>query len=190
MLGVSWVDDQDVRSVSVELTLLKTMICRNRDDINMVRMGLVGLNTMALVGGLQLMLGCAQSPSWTAHPPSAVLIEANLDAPIQLQPQQSARFEETFQVEFLHVSEDSRCPANARCIQSGQVVAAFKLWHPGLHAQTRTLELTLNPAQVPLALQTVGEYTLQLAQVAPYPTAAGVPSALDYTVTIRVSKEP
>lgn len=88
-------------------------------------------------------------------------------------------------VEFIEVTEDSRCPANVTCIWAGQakVVVALSTSDGtdlGQH------ELLLGPFMVDQEAVTIGEYTINLVTLDPYPGTVEVINEADYTATLIV----
>jgi hypothetical protein len=90
----------------------------------------------------------------------------------------------TVTVKLIGVTEDTRCPINAMCIQVGDAYVAVEVSAPGTR---RELELQLlNPTN--RATQLRG-YTIEVQEVTPYPYTIEPPRPRDYRVTFRVSKD-
>ncbi|RMH70151.1 MAG: hypothetical protein D6675_10130 [Gemmatimonadetes bacterium] len=68
---------------------------------------------------------------------------------------------------FAEVVEDSRCPQQVECVWEGQVVIKLKL--QASNNPPQEIELTLRAGHPESAVQTVGEYTIELLNVHPYP---------------------
>ena len=88
-------------------------------------------------------------------------------------------------LEFLEVTEDSRCPANVVCVWAGQaklVIAAIDGGRDlGKH------ELVLDPTGANLNGVELGKYSVALVALNPYPSASySIPNS-DYVATISVS---
>lgn len=85
---------------------------------------------------------------------------------------------------FGEVVEDSRCPANAMCVQQGQAVVAGELVAGGAPAPYR---LTLGANEADAAL-TAGDYTVRVVALDPYPGTAEQIAPEDYRLTLLVEK--
>lgn len=81
-------------------------------------------------------------------------------------------------IEFVEVVEESRCPADATCIWQGRAVVAFEL-----DGQRFKVAFLGEPASVE-----VGEYTVTVHEVQPYPLASQPADDAEYVVTVSVSK--
>jgi hypothetical protein len=91
-------------------------------------------------------------------------------------------------VRFTDVLEDSRCPMEVECFWTGQARIAIQV-QPAGHEPTST-EFNTNPAPGQ-NVQTVrvGEYTIHLRSLDPYPRTIDEAMALeDYTATLSVQK--
>jgi hypothetical protein len=87
-------------------------------------------------------------------------------------------------VTFVEVLEDSRCPADAVCVWAGQVQVLVEVAY-GTEIQQYTLTAdTLLEGDVNSI--TVGEYTIKLEQVDPYPLASQLTNPADYQVTLTI----
>jgi len=86
-------------------------------------------------------------------------------------------------VKFVGVTIDTRCPANALCIQVGDAFVALETTVPG---DNREFELQiLNPAK---RSTTHGSYSIELQDVSPYPFGEPIKPA-DYRVTLRIARD-
>ena len=105
---------------------------------------------------------------------------ATLDAPIQLAPGQSAVFEaEEFEVKFVGIDSDSRCPHDVACVWAGEVVVRLTVRKDG-----RTKEVGIKETE---RLPVEG-YTVSVLEVLP-PRASSQPIApADYRVPLKVSR--
>ncbi|MCC7185171.1 MAG: hypothetical protein IT185_02935 [Acidobacteria bacterium] len=87
-------------------------------------------------------------------------------------------------VKLVGVTEDTRCPLNALCIQVGDAHVALEVSAPGTR---REVELQLlNPTN--RATQVRG-YTVEVADVTPYPYTVVPTQPGDYRVTLRVHRD-
>jgi hypothetical protein len=87
-------------------------------------------------------------------------------------------------VKLVAVTEDTRCPINAMCIQVGDAYVALEVSAPGTR---RELELQLlNPTK--RSTQFHG-YHIQVEEVTPYPYTVEPPRPRDYRVTLRVHRD-
>jgi hypothetical protein len=84
-------------------------------------------------------------------------------------------------VQFVAVSGDSRCPADATCIQGGDAVVKLQVTSAG---DTRDVELHTGHMQ-PVAS---GNLTFELLQLLPYPFSSRTIRPDEYRATMRVSR--
>lgn len=82
-------------------------------------------------------------------------------------------------VRFVAVSGDSRCPADALCIQAGDAVVKLQVTSAN---DTREVELHASNTQ-PV---TSGNLTVELLQLMPYPFSGRTIQPEEYRATIRV----
>jgi hypothetical protein len=86
-------------------------------------------------------------------------------------------------VKFVGVTIDTRCPANALCIQVGDAFVALEATVLG---GRREFELQiLNPTK---RSTTHGDYSIELQDVTPYPFGEPIKPA-DYRVTLRIARD-
>ena len=150
--------------------------------------GLILLEMIVVVGFIQPAMGGGWQLALSINRGSVTGIEATLDTPIQLKPNQIARLEpEQLHVAFVRVSDDSRCPLDAFCIQAGRITAMFELWKQGQGSQKTAISLTLQPAQEELASQQFEGYAIELLKVEPSPRTNQTIAPEDYRATIVVS---
>ncbi|NEO95257.1 MAG: hypothetical protein F6K56_35700 [Moorea sp. SIO3G5] len=144
---------------------------------------------------IQPMLGCTQATENLSKADlnqdiqaTENLVKADLNQEIQLQINQMALMEsKTMQVKVLDIVEDSRCPADAVCVQPGQVTIAFEVVKE--NSKPEEVELTLRAAQENLAVKNFDGYSMILKNVEPLPmTNQEKIIQSDYIVTIVVSK--
>ena len=85
-------------------------------------------------------------------------------------------------VRFVGVYGDSRCPADAFCIQGGDARVKIEV-HPN-HGDPSTYELhtgSMRPV-------THGRHVIALVQLAPYPFSSRTIAPEDYRATLRVTR--
>ena len=104
---------------------------------------------------------------------------AELDAPIQLAPGQSAVFAaEKLEVHFAGI-EDSRCPADVACVWAGEVVVQLAVRSDGKTTQHRVRETQS---------ATVAGYTITVLQVLPARASSQRIVPAEYRVTLKVTR--
>jgi hypothetical protein len=110
---------------------------------------------------------------------------AQVPGKIILQPGESATSaDNAITVTFIEILEDSRCPADVMCIWAGQVKVLIEVAY-GTEIQQYTLTgHTLLEGDVNSI--TVGEYTITLVQVDPYPLASQPTDAAAYQATLNI----
>lgn len=88
---------------------------------------------------------------------------------------------------FMEIVQDSRCPADAICMSSGFVQARFAIQEG---ANTREVVLTLGDMGAgDTNVMSVGEFTVTLVEVNPYPLASAPVDYSEYTVTLDLQAD-
>ena len=110
---------------------------------------------------------------------------AQIPGKVTLHPGESASDANgSIKITFIEVLEDSRCPADVMCIWAGQVNVLIEVAY-GTEIQQYTLTgHTLLEGDVNSI--TVGEHTITLVQVDPYPLASQPTEPADYQVTLTI----
>jgi hypothetical protein len=117
------------------------------------------------------LAACANSPTSPTDP-----------AIVTMAPGQSTQVG-ALSVKFIGVTIDTRCPANAMCIQVGDAYVALEA---STKLGRRDFELQiLNPTK---RSTTHGAYSIELKEVSPYPFGEPIKPA-DYRVTLRIARE-
>jgi hypothetical protein len=95
---------------------------------------------------------------------------------------------EKLRLRFTEVLEDSRCPTQVECFWTGQARIAITV-HPEGSGST-TVEFNTNPAPgQTVKLADVGQYSIELQSLDPYPQTPDDPIAFDdYRATLMVHK--
>jgi hypothetical protein len=87
-------------------------------------------------------------------------------------------------IKFVAVREDSRCPQGVQCIWAGNARIAVTLSRA--RAKAANVELNTMTGAREIAY---GNYTVELASLAPHPVQSVLPKARDYVATFVVSKK-
>ncbi|HET6732768.1 hypothetical protein [Mycobacterium sp.] len=138
---------------------------------------------LALVLGMTLV-GCHSNPKAVAEP-----VEFSLDKEFSLTGGEEATIGgEKLRLRFTEVLEDSRCPTQVECVWTGQARIAVLVQPQG--REPTTVELNTNPAPGQnVQTAQVGEYTVSLQSLDPYPQTIDESTALDqYRATLVVHK--
>lgn len=140
-----------------------------------------------------LMIGCAPAPAAqdveptpteepTAEPTEVVEDTHTMDEPFTIAYGESATLDGgALTLSFDEVLEDSRCPADAMCVQQGQV--SVKLTVNG-----EEVILTMPAPAGETASKKVGEYLIALTDAQPYPLASDPAEHAEYVVTLSITK--
>ena len=122
---------------------------------------------------LLLMTACADSSTSPTTP---------IDADFTLGPGESRRIEDTsLSIRFIGVEGDSRCPADAICIQGGSAEVQISV-ASGLATERYALHTgNMEPVQH-------GGLTIALVELAPYPFSSRPIAPSDYRATLRVTR--
>lgn len=124
----------------------------------------------------------------TATPATATPAEFNLGEPFTLAGGQAAvNSSAGLRLRFEEVLEDSRCPTEVECVWTGQARIALLVQQ----GEGEPIRVAFNTNPAPGQNQQtaeVGEYTIELQSLDPYPeTTAAIPFQ-DYRATLIVSK--
>jgi len=108
---------------------------------------------------------------------------------LTLQPGQVTAVASTpLRVGFERVASDSRCPADALCIQSGDALVVFRVSVEGSAAADISLRTRGGIAGDNLTAVVAG-YELSVAGLQPYPISSSPIAPGDYRVTLVVEKD-
>ena len=119
-------------------------------------------------------VACSDSPAAPSGP---------VDEQVTLAPGQTTAVSNTsFQLRFVGVSGDSRCPADALCIQGGDAIVQIDVL-PAAGSNTRYELHTGNnqPARH-------GSYVISLVELSPYPFSSRPISPDDYRAKLRITR--
>ena len=86
-------------------------------------------------------------------------------------------------VQFVQVTNDSRCPADALCIQGGDAVVHVRVLESG---GTATYDLHTGDARQSIAIHR--DLTIQLVRLEPYPFSSHPIDPADYRATLLVKR--
>lgn len=105
-----------------------------------------------------------------------------VDRQFTLAPGQSQTIAEVpVAVKFTGVTGDSRCPADAVCVTGGSATVNLEVARSGGSARHELRTGSMQPVRV-------GDLTIQLVEVSPYPFSTKPVAPADYRVTLRVTR--
>lgn len=105
---------------------------------------------------------------------------ADLDAPVQLAPGQSAVFSgPDLEVRFSGIANDSRCPSDVTCVWAGEVIVQLVVRYDGKSTQ-HSVRQSQNTS--------VDGYTVSVLQVLPARLSSQPIAPADYRVTLKVTR--
>ena len=114
-------------------------------------------------------------------------VKATLDTEFQLEIGQTASIQdEELEIQFWNLPEDSRCPSDVVCIWEGQVRIVLRVGKAGEEKQD--LEVTSRAGHGDLARAGLGDYTIELIAVEPYPVSTERIELEDYLITLVVTR--
>jgi hypothetical protein len=103
--------------------------------------------------------------------------------PFELKMNQSVQLEGgDLKLTFTGVPEDSRCPEGVNCIQEGQARVSLVATTGG---ESKPVLIAQKPSQK-IVSQAIGNYTLQLVMVKPYPKQGLIILPEDYVLTMNI----
>lgn len=127
--------------------------------------------------GIVLAGGCVQDE----------IFSAKINLPFQLKIGQYALIEnESLQIRFLNVTEDSRCPTGVQCVWEGRATIALEAAKGN---NTWNIRLTTRGGNEDDEEMEFGSYKIRLIKLEPYPEAGSRIALFNYTATLAVSKE-
>ena len=85
-------------------------------------------------------------------------------------------------LQFVEVTGDSRCPANAVCVQAGDATVVVRVLDAGAAA-----DYALHTADSVRAAATHRQLRIELVQLAPYPFSGRPIAQEDYRATLKVT---
>jgi hypothetical protein len=129
-----------------------------------------------VIGCLLLTTACDdQSPIGPTVP---------LNEQFTLAPGETASLEgTTLQIEFIRVSADSRCPADAFCIQGGDAIVHVRVTNRRLSD-----EYELHTGDQARASAIHANFRITLSQLQPYPFSSRTIEPDDYRATLTVTR--
>ena len=118
---------------------------------------------------------------------SLTLPSVHLNQQFQLKIQQVTEIEsEHLKIQFLDVSDDSRCPVGVQCFWAGQATVIISIVKDG--NSLGNVNLVLGAASQDQATAHFDDYTIGLLELAPYPQQNQQIERSDYTATLLVSR--
>ena len=131
------------------------------------------MKAMIVLCGVALMTACGGSPSAPT---------VRIDSEFVLAPGQSAAVEEAdVSIRFNGVDGDSRCPADAFCIQGGNARVRVEVTSPRSRRDYELHTGDMRPVRH-------DDVTIHLVQLAPYPFSSRTIAPDEYRVTLRVTR--
>lgn len=134
-----------------------------------------------------MLLGCWNAVHGNAHAKGPTQV-ARLGRPFKLRAGQRVTLKgQSLRIKFAAVEDDSRCPANVRCIWAGN--AAVRLNVSTSRSDGKSLTLNTSRSSSLVGERQYQGYKVWLLGLNPYPESDKRIAAGDYTVTLLVSKE-
>lgn len=135
-----------------------------------------------MLAALAILGGCADQGGGDGTPEAGA---AGLNQPFDLTYGGSTRVDEAgLTVRFLDVTEDSRCPTDVNCVWAGQATMLFEVDRDDSGAQQVTVTISggaSDPVQV-------GDYSLNVTALNPYPRSDVDIEKDDYIATLTISQ--
>lgn len=133
------------------------------------------MRTILFLFSLVTATGCGASVAGPTNP---------IDRPFTLGVGESTAIAGTaLLVEFAGVTGDSRCPADAICIQGGDAIVHVRATGNG------TASYELHTGDAARATVAHGRYLISLVELQPYPFSSSPINPADYRVTLVVRRE-
>lgn len=113
---------------------------------------------------------------------SIIARKVALDAEFVLKHRESAAVANKFEIRFLKITEDSRCPSDVRCGMAGRAIGLFAVSRKG--AAPVNIQIDANPYNAPTMYL---NYEIKFMNLTPYPLSTKRSSQNDYAATLLVS---
>lgn len=134
-----------------------------------------------MLSKLPLALFCLLLAACDEQSPAGPTVPLNQQ--FTLAPGESASIENTsIRVEFMRVSGDSRCPADAVCIQGGDALVEVQV------SNGNAARYDLHTGDQARAAVTHEGFRIELVQLQPYPFSSRTIAPGDYRATLAVSR--
>ncbi len=128
-----------------------------------------------------------QQMSQTDNQKQKKIIYTDFNNQFQLKVDQIAIIKtEKFKLTFLDIIEDSRCPSDLNCFDSGQIKVAVKVVVND--CDLGDLNLINNTSRKNLGSTKVDDYLIKFVKAEPYPKSTQTIKLSDYIITLIVSK--
>jgi hypothetical protein len=140
--------------------------------------------------GLVAVAALLVATGWSAPAAGAEDIAAQaFEIDLDVQHGQTVELENgAFQITFVDVQEDSRCPKDVLCVWQGQAITTMHVVADGTdHGDVSLSLLALAPTGASPTV-TLGAYTLRLDYLAPYPSASQPTPHEQYMATVHVQR--
>jgi hypothetical protein len=139
-----------------------------------------GMSQFVLIGcialGSLVLPACGDGAPGSPTPPAASSVVLAIGQTVAVP-------DTTLSVRFSAVPNDSRCPADAICIQLGEAVVALEAL---IGSSASHLELRTSDAG---RVAQVGSYRIELSTLLPYPYSNRAIDPADYRATLRVETQ-
>jgi eight-cysteine-cluster-containing protein len=143
------------------------------------KLSLIGILVLA-VSGIVIASGCLEQQM------ERTAVAADLGKAFQLKADETAFIEsEGLRVRFLGITEDSRCPAAAKCVWGGRATILVNVSKGG--KSIGDFNLT-EGGSLEAAAAAFDGYSVKLVKLDPYPTTGPSIKISDYVATLVVSK--
>ena len=108
------------------------------------------------------------------------------DAPFKMNQKKGVQFENNdLKILFDKVTEESRCPEGTTCVWEGQVKVQLTVKTKG---DSQQVEIIRKGKQKENTIEKVGDYTIYLMAVNPYPKSGEKISQEDYRISLIIKK--
>lgn len=123
------------------------------------------------------------SMNLSAKEPRPVTRKAALGATFVLKQSESAAVAGIFEIRFLKITEDSRCPSDVRCGVAGRALGLFAVNRKG--AVPVTIQIDANPYSPPAVYS---DHEIRFMDLTPRPLSTRKSSQNEYAATLLVSR--
>ena len=154
-------------------------------ESNLLTIPLAIINQHQIVFNAEMQLlsnGNFVLTKYSEQPP----VQINLDEPFILEMDKMVWFKSTdFRLKLVAVTEDSRCPVEADCIQAGTVSVVLAIYQGVDHLFDYLL--LIDPANVNDAHRDIGNFRIKLLKVDPIPSLVKSSKSADYRATFVIN---